>query len=631
MLFTVSTVSVYRRLAKFAIGMLALASMLFMTACCYIFGTCDPPPKIPLPTITLNPNSATVQVAGTFSFTAKSTDRGTSTDITTSATWSSSDTTVAKVSQGVVTGIAPGMVTITASADFADRGTASGTATLKVTAAPVLSITTTSLPNGMVNTAYTTTTLQATGGTTPYTWSLSAGTLPSGLSLSQGGTLSGTPTASGSSTFVVQVTDSSNPAQTATQQFTIAIAVQAAQEVIFASGTLVALDTNGGIAVVGNGTTGLATVFQKDSQGNWSQAVQLSNTDKSLASVAISGDGSTIVVGSCSNASCKGHAFVYVANNNAGNLPDWTQTLKTTATLSASNAQTNGGDRVGFSVATDGSGDTVVVGAPCDFTAAILKCGTVYVYERAANGWASNTETAQLIVTGTPTVSLSLSMDAVGQTIVAGSPGTEAGNNTAGVVFVFVKPGADWQTTSSANATLTEPSPTNGDFMGWSAAISADGHTVVGGAYSFAGCSPQPCHSGAAFVFVNSGAPSTWASKPADATLLAKNGFDKEAAGRTTSISAHGDTIVAGAPGLGIVTAGKAYIFERPQNGWTGTQNETSALTASGGTAIGGQSVTPSEAFGIGLSISPDRATIAVGGLATVGTAPSQGVIYVLQ
>ena len=112
MLFTVSTVSVYRRLAKFAIGMLALASMLFMTACCYIFGTCDPPPKIPLPTITLNPNSATVQVAGTFSFTAKSTDRGTSTDITTSATWSSSDTTVAKVSQGVVTGIAPGsMVT----------------------------------------------------------------------------------------------------------------------------------------------------------------------------------------------------------------------------------------------------------------------------------------------------------------------------------------------------------------------------------------------------------------------------------------------------------------------------------------------------------------------------------------
>jgi hypothetical protein len=153
----------------------------------------------------------------------------------------------------------------------------------------------------------------------------------------------------------------------------------------------------------------------------------------------------------------------------------------------------------------------------------------------------------------------------------------------------------------------------------------------VGGAYNFAGCSPQPCHSGAAFVFVNSGAPSAWASKTADATLLAKSGFDKEAAGRTISVSGHGNTIVVGAPGFGIATAGKAYVFQRPGNGWTGTQNETSALTASAGTAIGGQSVTPSQAFGIGLSISPDGATIAVGGLATVGTTANQGVIYVLQ
>src|SRR5262249_10184320 len=157
-----------------------LASILFMTACCYIFGSCNLPPTIPPPTITLNPTSGTLQVAGTLSFTATSADRGTSTDITTTANWSSSDTTVAKVSQGVVTGIAPGMVTITASADFV-TGSASGTATLRVTAAPVLSITTTSLPSGTVNTAYTTTTLQATGGTTPYTWSLSSGTLPSGL------------------------------------------------------------------------------------------------------------------------------------------------------------------------------------------------------------------------------------------------------------------------------------------------------------------------------------------------------------------------------------------------------------------------------------------------------------------
>lgn len=56
-------------------------------------------------------------------------------------------------------------------------------------------ITTTSLPAGSVGTAYSYQ-LAATGGITPYTWSVQ-GTLPAGLSLSAAGLLSGTPTAAG--------------------------------------------------------------------------------------------------------------------------------------------------------------------------------------------------------------------------------------------------------------------------------------------------------------------------------------------------------------------------------------------------------------------------------------------------
>jgi hypothetical protein len=86
-----------------------------------------------------------------------------------------------------------------------------------------IQITTTSLPMGDLNAPYAAS-LTATGGQTPYTWSLSAGTLPAGLSLAAAqGTISGTPTVSGTSTFTVKVTDSSSPILTATKPFSISV------------------------------------------------------------------------------------------------------------------------------------------------------------------------------------------------------------------------------------------------------------------------------------------------------------------------------------------------------------------------------------------------------------------------
>jgi hypothetical protein len=64
--------------------------------------------------------------------------------------------------------------------------------------------TTTPLPSGMVSVPYSLS-LAATGGTEPYTWSLSSGALPAGLGLSSLGILSGTPTAAGAATFSVRV------------------------------------------------------------------------------------------------------------------------------------------------------------------------------------------------------------------------------------------------------------------------------------------------------------------------------------------------------------------------------------------------------------------------------------------
>jgi hypothetical protein len=81
------------------------------------------------------------------------------------------------------------------------------------------------LPAAVVGSSYSTT-LQAAGGKAPLTWTLLPGsTLPDGLTLSSAGVISGTPVASGSSTFTVQVADSTaGTPQTATQSFSLTVA-----------------------------------------------------------------------------------------------------------------------------------------------------------------------------------------------------------------------------------------------------------------------------------------------------------------------------------------------------------------------------------------------------------------------
>ena len=86
-----------------------------------------------------------------------------------------------------------------------------------------LSVTTTSLPGGQVGTAYSQA-VAATGGVTPYSWSVTSGSLPPGLTLdtSTGG-ISGKPTAYGTFDFTMTVTDSETPAMTASQPLSIVV------------------------------------------------------------------------------------------------------------------------------------------------------------------------------------------------------------------------------------------------------------------------------------------------------------------------------------------------------------------------------------------------------------------------
>ncbi len=89
----------------------------------------------------------------------------------------------------------------------ADNKTATKAFTLIVRPTAVLAITTRELPRGSVGTSYSQP-LGASGGQSPYTWSIQSGNLPEGLLLNQAGVIAGTPERAGSFSFVLRVTDS---------------------------------------------------------------------------------------------------------------------------------------------------------------------------------------------------------------------------------------------------------------------------------------------------------------------------------------------------------------------------------------------------------------------------------------
>ncbi len=134
----------------------------------------------------------------------------------------SSSTTASITVQGTPTAL--GTSTFTMQVTDSSGNSVSQTLSISVNPKPPLAVLTHSLPNGTVGTTYSAT-LQASSGVTPYTWIIANGTLPAGLTLTaSSGLISGTPTATGTSNFTVQVTDSTTPTpQAATANLSITV------------------------------------------------------------------------------------------------------------------------------------------------------------------------------------------------------------------------------------------------------------------------------------------------------------------------------------------------------------------------------------------------------------------------
>ncbi|RJS21998.1 endonuclease [Corallococcus sp. H22C18031201] len=90
--------------------------------------------------------------------------------------------------------------------EVSDANGHTATASFGLDVRGVITLTSTVLPDGYTDTTYRQP-LSAAGGRGPYHWGLSSGALPAGLSLVDTGSLEGAPTAAGTASFVLRVTD----------------------------------------------------------------------------------------------------------------------------------------------------------------------------------------------------------------------------------------------------------------------------------------------------------------------------------------------------------------------------------------------------------------------------------------
>lgn len=197
--------------------------------------------------------------------------------------------------------------------------------------------------------------------------------------------------------------------------------------------------------------------------------------------VAMSADGSRVVVGQCdpsSGASAAGHAFVLVRTGTS-----WARE----ALLVPSDGAV--GDCFGSAVAITADGARVAIGAPGDNT---VGSGSVRIYARSGSVWTLEQRISS--PSGTTVYArfgAAVSLSADGALLLAGSPSAER-------VSSFVRTGTSW----TLEAAITSTDDVAGDSFGTSVALAADGSRAIVGA-------PNKDHTarlvGSAYVFVHSG------------------------------------------------------------------------------------------------------------------------------
>ncbi len=314
---------------------------------------------------------------------------------------------------------------------------------------------------------------------------------------------------------------------------------------------------------------GAAYVFVKPASGwqNMTETAKLTPSDGMPSelfgqSVAISGD--TIVVGG------EQSFEVYVFVKPAGGWKDMTETAKLTASDGVKD------DYFGSAVSIDG--DTVVVGAYEHAQAN----GAAYVFVKPGGGWTDMTQTAELTSSNDKKGFFGYSLAIAGDTIVVGAIAQEGGFHLGpGAAYVFVKPAGGWASMTQS-AELIASDRERGDEFGASVAI--NGSTIVVGAPLAHVRGKDPGH-GVSYIFTKSLGGQKLLTQTAE--LSWGNTFE-EAFGLSNSISGNVIVAGVPSVQIGSVGGqGAAAVFFEPAGGWQSGSKPHYVLTSSGALAFG--------------------------------------------
>ena len=177
------------------------------------------------------------------------------------------------------------------------------------------------------------------------------------------------------------------------------------------------------------------------------------------ASVAVSADGNTAIVGGPQDSSGVGAAWVFTRSGGM-----WTQQGKLVGTGNM------GASQPGASVSVSADGNTAIVGGPNDASGV----GAAWVFTRSGVVW---TQQGKLVGTGNMGASeqgASIALSGDGNTAVLGGPNDASG---VGAAWVFTRSGVVWN--QQGELTPAVALQTANAKVGFSVALSGDGNTVI--------------------------------------------------------------------------------------------------------------------------------------------------------
>jgi hypothetical protein len=341
-------------------------------------------------------------------------------------------------------------------------------------------------------------------------------------------------------------------------------------------GTSVALSGDGTTAIVGgpvdNSEAGAAWLYAQ-SDGVWTQqgskqvAAGAIGVAYQGASVALSADGNTAIVGGPLDSSDAGAAWAFTVGGSV-KLP--------LGSGAAGNAEQ------GFSVALSADGNTAIVGGLDDNSQA----GAAWVFTQSGGVWTQ--QGSKLVgsdAIGAAEQGYSVALSADGNTAIVGGLDD---NSQAGAAWVFTRSGGVW--TAGGTKLPLGSGAVGAGRQGKSVALSADGNTaIVGGGNDDSGA-------GAAWVYTRSGG--VWTQQ--GPKLVGNGAVGAARQGFWVALSADGNAAIIGGP-FDNSNAGAAWVFTRSGGGvWTqqgaklfgsgavgaAQQGSSVALSADGTTAI---------------------------------------------